>query len=64
MYNPHREHKETVEIEGTIPLQAFDCKGKGILTVNLMEDGKICSIFDVTLLPTDILLSSSEKESR
>ena len=49
MYNPHREHKETVEIEGTIPLQAFDCKGKGILTVNLMEDGKICSIFDVTL---------------
>lgn len=51
IYNPHREHKEIIKMEGTIPLQAFDSEGKEIQTTNLLEKGKIYSIFEILLPP-------------
>lgn len=67
IYNPHREHKEIIEIEGTIPLQAFNSEGEEILTTNLMEDGKIYSIFDITLSSygyTTVFFKEKEKADK
>jgi len=49
IFNPHRGHKKVIKLESTVPIQAFDYEGKEILTTNLIEEGKVHSIFEVSL---------------